>query len=220
MPKVDSRPITPGQKKFEGTEVVVQNQRVAVKRIVEFHSAMELQHQAESKAEAQRNDSARMSSDCLDFDAIDLHNGEVRAFWYLLRKWDREQSPEDPEFELAVEATETDSNFDEAAIKHFIRRVALWDESEEMMQATQRELEQRAKKDKKRGNESMLGKLWAKERGSQDPSMHDELKQVTTREGLAQLLYALMRNPTAPLAPELFAECTEAVKKYGYGITS
>jgi hypothetical protein len=217
MPKVDSGTAVSDQKKFEGTDAVPQNHTVAVKRIVEVHEALELRHQAESTTETQRNDSARMSSDCLDFDAIDLPNGEVRAFYYFLRKWD-EQCPNDPEFDLAVQQTQHD--FDEAAIKHFIRRVALWEESGEMMQAAQRELERRAKKDKKAGNDSKLGKLWSKERGSQEHNVHDELKQVTTREGLAQLLYALMRKQTAPLAPELFAECTEAVKKYRYGIVS
>jgi hypothetical protein len=58
-----------------------------------------------------------------------------------------------------------------------------------------------------------------KERDSQEQNTHDELKAVTTREGLAQLLWTLMHDQTAPLAPELFAECTGAVKKM-YGITS
>jgi exonuclease VII small subunit len=219
MSKIDSRPKSSGQRIFEGTDTVDRNRTIAIQRVVEAHQALELQHQAEVTTETQRNDCARISSDRLglDFDAIDLPEGEVRAFRYFLRKWDHDQSP-DPEFDQAVRETQQD--FEEAALKHFFRRVALWNESEETLKAAKSELEKRVKRDKKRDKDSMLGRLWIRERGSQEHSIHDELKQVTTREGLAQLLYTLMHDPTAPLAPELVAECTKAVKKWKYGITS
>jgi hypothetical protein len=218
MSRVDSGSESSGQKLFEGTDTVNRNRTVAVTRIVEAHNALELQRQADAIVETQRNDSAHISSDPsgLDFDAIDLPNGEVRAFRYFLRKWDHDHSP-DPEFDRAIQETQHD--FDEAALKHFFRRVALWNESEEIMQAAKREMDKRVKKDQKRDKDSMLGKLWTKERGSQEHGFNDELKQITTREGLAQLLWTLTHDQTKPLAPELVAECTDAVKKM-YGITS
>jgi hypothetical protein len=218
MSKVNGRSQSPKPTLFEGTDAVPQNRRVAVQRIVEVHDALELKHQAEAATEAQRNDVERISSDQsnLEFDAIDLPHGEVRAFEYFLRKWNNNEHP-DPEFDHAVQSSKLD--FDEAAIKHFFRRIALWYESEEVLQAAKKEMEKRMKKDRKRDRDSMLGKLWMKERGSQEHCSGDELKEVTTREGLAQLLWTLMHDPTAPLAPRFVAECTEAVKRK-YGITT
>jgi hypothetical protein len=194
---------------FEGTDAVTMNRRVAIQRIVEIHDALELQHQADANANPQQPDLSRISSDrlSLDFDAVDLPDGEVRAFRYFLRKWDHNGQSPDPEFDEAVQSSESD--FDEAATKHFIRRVALWHESEETLRKTKKEMEKRLKKDKKRARDSMLGKLWIKERSSQEHTSNDELKEVTTREGLAQLLWTLMHDLNAPLAPELVAECTE-----------
>jgi hypothetical protein len=218
MSKVNSRSESPKLALFEGTDAVPQNHRVAVQRIVEIHQALELKHQTETASEAQRNDAERISSDqpSLEFDAIDLPHGEVRAFKYFLRKWDNNEHP-DAEFDHAVQSFEID--FDEAAIKHFFRRIALWHESEEVLQAAKREMERRMKKERRRDRDSMLGKLWMKERGSQEHCSNDELKEVTTREGLAQLLWTLMHDPTAPLAPKFVAECTGAVKRK-YGITT
>lgn len=218
MSKVNNRSESPKPVLFEGTDAVPQNRRVAVQRIVEIHDALELKHHAETTTEAQRNDAARLSSDNLnlEFDAIDLPHGEVRAFRYFLRKWDENEHP-DPEFDHAVQSSEF--AFSEAAIKHFFRRIALWHESDEVLQAAKKEMEKRLKKDRKRDRDSVLGKLWTKERGSQEHCTYDELKQVTTREGLAQLLWTLMHDPTAPLAPKFVADCTEAVKRK-YGITT
>jgi hypothetical protein len=70
--------------------------------------------------------------------------------------------------------------------------------------------------DKKRARESTLGKLWTKEKSERGHG-GDELKEVVTREGLAQLLWTLMHDRREPLAPKLFGECTEAVKRM-YGI--
>ncbi|KAF1916149.1 hypothetical protein BDU57DRAFT_573889 [Ampelomyces quisqualis] len=205
--KVSIRTSSPEQNTFEGTDAVTQNRRVAVQRIVEIHDALELQ----------QHDLSRISSDRLSsgFDAVDLPAGEVRAFRYFLRKWDHNGQPPDPEFDEAVQLSE--SGFDEAATKHFIRRVALWHESEQLLQAARNDLEKRPRKGKKGARDTRLGKLWIKERSSQEHTSHDELKEVTTREGLAQLLWTLMHDQSAPLAPELVVECTEAVKKK-YGI--
>jgi hypothetical protein len=200
---------------FEGTSAVPQNRKVAVQRVVEVHDALELKQQANS-ADTQRKDSAHISNDHLDidFDVVDLPDSEIRAFKYLLRKWDHNERP-DPEFDAAVRSSEVD--FDEVALRHFIRRVALWYETEETLQAMKKETERRLKKYRRRDMESALGRLLMKERrGSQERETTDELKEVTTREGLAQLLWTLMHDQTTPLAPELVAECTKAVRqKYG-----
>jgi hypothetical protein len=42
---------------------------------------------------------------------------------------------------------------------------------------------------------------------------YDGLKEVTTREGLAQLLWTLIHDMTAPVASGLTEECTEVLKK-------
>jgi hypothetical protein len=200
---------------FEGTSAVPQNRKVAVQRVVEVHDALELKQQADS-ADTQRKDSAHISSDHLDieFDVVDLPDSEIRAFKYLLRKWDHNERP-DPEFDAVVQSSEVD--FDQVALRHFIRRVALWYETEETLQAMKKETERRLKKYRRRDMESALGRLLMKERrGSQERDTMDELKEVTTREGLAQLLWTLMHDQTTPLAPELVAECTKAVRqKYG-----
>jgi hypothetical protein len=212
----NSRSTSPKRNMFEGTSAVIQTRKVAVQRIIEVHDALELKHQADAFADAQRKDSAHVYSDHLDleFDIVGLPDSEVRAFRYLLRKWDHNENP-DPEFDSAVQSSELD--FDEAATKHFIQRVALWHEAEETLQAMRRETERKLKKDKRRDMESALGRLLMKERrGSPERSTSDKLKEVTTREGLAQLLWTLMHDQTTPLAPELVAECTKAVRqKYG-----
>lgn len=215
MPKASRRSESPKPALFEGTDAVPQNRKTAVQRVVEIHDALELRDQAEASAEAQRNDSARASSDnsSLDFDAVDLPHSEVRAFRYFLRKWDHNERP-DPEFDQAVQASESD--FEEAAIKHFFRRIVLWNASEEVLQETRKDMEGRLRRDKKRSRDSVLGKLWMKERSSQEHNSHDELKETTTREGLAQLLWTLMHDRASPLAPQFVADCTDAVRrKYG-----
>jgi hypothetical protein len=185
---------------FQGTDTVLQNRKTAVQRIVEVHDALELTHQADTSP---RNDSASIiSSD--DFTALDLPHSEVRAFRYFLRKWDA-STPPDFEFDAAVSSSALD--FDEAAIRHFFRRVSLWHESEAALEL----------RDKKRARDSLLGKLWAKDKSVQEQEGGgDELKEVVTREGLAQLLWTLMHDWREPLAPRLFGECNDAVKrKYG-----
>ncbi|KAL5120878.1 hypothetical protein ACEQ8H_001065 [Pleosporales sp. CAS-2024a] len=197
---------------FEGTDAVLHNRKVAVQRIVEIHNALEQKHQAEATTDGERNDSAHSSNDhlSLDFSAIHVPHGEVRAFRYFLRKWNHNESP-DAEFDLAIQASPLD--FDQVAIRHFFRRISLWNESDPVRKAANKDMESRLHKDKKRQRDSILGKLWLTERSSQEHSTNDELKEVTTREGLAQLLWTLMHDQRAPLAPQFVAECTEAVKR-------
>ncbi|KAH7349135.1 hypothetical protein BKA66DRAFT_476952 [Pyrenochaeta sp. MPI-SDFR-AT-0127] len=130
--------------------------------------------------------------------------------------WDPSATP-DPDFDHAIEPSKLE--FEEAAIKHFFRRIALWHESEDMQKAAKGKLSWTARRKGRRRAKSEIGKMWMVEKGRQEHSSHDELKEVTTREGLAQLLWTLLHDPTAPLAPELFAECKEALRKK-YGITS
>lgn len=192
---------------FEGTDAVTRNRKVAVDRIVEVHEALEFKYQEEADG-SRGSDSTSISSDT-EFNMIDLPNSEVRAFRYFLRMWDDTELP-DPEFDQAVKHSEPD--FEEATIRHFIRRIALWNENEEVLQSTRKELKKRLRRNRKKEKDSVLGKLWLKERGRQDDNARDELKEVTTREGLAQLFWTLMHDQQKPLAPALFAECTEAVK--------
>ncbi|KAH8727935.1 hypothetical protein GQ44DRAFT_703206 [Phaeosphaeriaceae sp. PMI808] len=217
MSRVDSPPFPNEPSIFEGTDTVTQNRKTAVQRIVEVHDALELKRHAE-KDTVPRGINSASSSDLLglEFKALRLPDGEVRTFKYFLRIWDHHSACPDPELE--EEIRETRLEFEVAAIKHFMRRIALWHEDLEVMQAARQEMERKHRKNKKE-SESILGSLWTKERSKQENSLHDELKQVTTREGLAQLLWTLMHDQTGPLAPELFAECTEAVK-FKYGITS
>lgn len=202
-------------KVFEGTDTIPQNQKVALQRVIEVHDALELQNSDSSSV--RRHDSAELSMDCfkIEFDVIDLPNGEIRAFKYLLRLWDRSEQP-DPEFDEAMEQNRRE--LEDAIIRHFFRRIALWNESEEALEAAKKERRKMFKWNSAQTDEkeSKLSKLWQRERERQEPQ-HDELKEITTREGLAQLLWTLMHDASAPLAPELFAECSTAVKRM-YGI--
>ncbi|KAF2030847.1 hypothetical protein EK21DRAFT_64532 [Setomelanomma holmii] len=212
MSKVNSQSGTSTPAIFEGTDAVTQNRKVAVQRVVEVHDAFEAKHQEEAATTGRTSDSTSVSSDAysVEFNLTDLLNGEVRTFRYFLRMWDHNERP-DPEFDQAIQPTRLE--FEEAAIKHFFRRIALWHESEEVLQAARDEMKKRPKKDKKKAKDSQLGNLWLREKGRSEHNMHDELKEVTTREGLAQLLWTLMHDQTSPLAPELFAACTVAVKR-------
>lgn len=150
------------------------------------------------------------------YDTIHLPDAEVRAFRHFLRKWDHNEAP-DPEFDHAVQNSNID--FETLTIRHFFRRIALWHESEEVLRAAKKEMSKREKRERKRNKDSALGRIWMKERENHDSGTETPLKEATTREGLAQLLWTLMHDHRAPLAPELFEECTRAVKRK-YGITS
>lgn len=144
---------------------------------------------------------------------MDFAEAEVRAFRYFLRKWDPSAAP-DPDFDQVVQPSKL--RFEEEAVKHFIRRIAFWHESDEVLQAAKDKRTKDGRRDKKGQEDSALGKMWMVEKGRQEHGLRDGLKEVSTREGLAQLLWTLLHDPKEPLTPELFRECTEAVKmKYG-----
>ena len=209
---------------FEGTDAVTQNRKVAVQRIVEAHYALELQKIEEEGGITRRSASSgsttsSTSTDVLNlqFKVIDIPNGEVRAFRYFLRMWDHDETP-DPEFDRAIKPA-PGIDFEAETIRHFFQRIALWHESEEVLKALRKEKAKRLKRENKKYKDNALGMRWVKERETREDDMHNPLKEVTTREGLAQLLWTLMHDQDAPLAPALFAECKEAVKRK-YGIAS
>lgn len=203
---------------FEGTDAVPQNRKVALQRVIEVHNALEQQHNAEASGNTSRptSSASSISNDpfTLDFSETPFPDAEVRAFRYFARKWDPSMTP-DPVFDEAIAPTRL--QFEEAAIKHFFRRIALWNEDEEALEATRQRLTKRwRRKDKQ---ESQLLKMWMKEKEQAGENEKDDLKEATTREGLAQLLWTLLHDPSEPLAPELNEEFKQALRKY-YGMTS
>lgn len=188
-----------------------------MQRVVEVHDALERKLSGD-RSPTKRHDSAELSIDSFgsNFDIVDLPHGEIRAFRYFLRLWDQNEAP-DHEFEQAV--LQNKHHFEEAAVKHFFRRVALWHEREEILEAAKKEKRKMFHWNSVEKNEkdNKLSKLWQQERTSQEHAGHDELKEVTTREGLAQLLWTLMHDGSSPLAPELVQEFRNAVK-WSYGI--
>jgi hypothetical protein len=190
---------------FDGTDSIAARKRAALSRVIEAHDALTAQNRSNAPSPEQS-----VPEDPFGFESLvtSLPNGEVRTFKYFLRKWDPSQYP-DEELEAAIEASRP--QFEEAAIKHFFRRIALWNESEEIMAAAKQEMNNQAKLMRR----SSLSKMWWKERARQDAEqvVRDELKQVTTREGLAQLIWTLVSDVSNPLVPDLYAECRDAVVK-------
>jgi hypothetical protein len=117
--------------------------------------------------------------------------------------WDSSETP-DLDFDLAVQPQK--SQFEETAIKHFFRRIALWDASEEELQEEKRRSFFRRRRSRPKSELGMVGKGKGEE-------VEDRLKEATTREGLAQLLWTLLHDPDAPLDKGLKNECTQALKK-------
>lgn len=199
----------PQQTVFDGTDAVPIHRKVAVSRVVEAYDALRAENRSNSPTAEQSTADDPFAFESL---VISLPDGEIRAFKYFLRKWDPNARP-DLEFDETVASWQT--QFEEAAVKHFFRRIALWNESEEIMLAAKRQKAMDIKNGRRRDRASSIGKMWFKERGrasENDPSMKDELKQVTTREGLAQLLWTLLNDQSNPLCPELFEVCKEAVR--------
>jgi hypothetical protein len=157
-----------------------------------------------------------MSNDSFasEFSTIPFPDAEVRAFRYFLRMWDR-SFPPDRAFDEAIAPTR--SQFEEAAMKHFFRRIALWNASEETVEASKRSLFRRRPRNRSIGGE--LSKLWMVEQRRPEHETRDELKEVTTREGLAQLLWTLLHDREAGLAEGFKAECREALRTM-YAITT
>ncbi|KAF2853953.1 hypothetical protein T440DRAFT_294644 [Plenodomus tracheiphilus IPT5] len=201
---------------FEGTDTITQNRRVALQRVLEVHDALELKHQNETPTSPTSTSSERPSSSSsissdpftIDFSEIPFPDAEVRSFRYFIHLWDP-SVPADPDFDEAIAPTR--SQFEEMALKHFFRRIALWNASEESKENMSRSVWRRRERSK-----NQLGKSWTTEKEQTDHSARDELKEVTTQEGLAQLLWTLLHDPNQRLAPELMAECTDALKRmYG-----
>lgn len=195
---------------FDGTDAVPAHKKVAVSRIVEAYDALRTEGRSNSPTAEQSTADDPFAFESL---VVSLPNGEIRTFQYFLRKWDPSQPP-DTEFNDAVASWRP--AFEDAALKHFFRRIALWNESEEIMLAAKRQKAMDLKNGRRRDRASSLSKMWFRERGRpaghEDEGMRDELKQVTSREGLAQLLWTLLNDQASPLCPELFEVCKEAVK--------
>jgi hypothetical protein len=192
---------------FEGTDAIPHNRKVALQKVVEVHKALDLKQREESHVVEDREAAASPTDTCPTvIDLASLPNGEVRAFKYFLRKWDPRET-QDPEFDLAI--TRFRSQSEEAAIKHFFHRIVLWDSGEEMVASTKQDKKKRSKRD----NDRTLSKLWLQERESHEHMLRDRLKEATTREGLAQLLWTLIHDKTEPVAPGLAEECMEALKR-------
>lgn len=201
--------IEPGPNIFDGTDAVTAHKKVAVSRVVEAYDALRAENKSDSPTAEQSTPEDPFAFESL---VVSLPNGEVRTFKYFLRKWDTNQHP-DPEFEEAISSWRP--QFEEVATKHLFRRIALWNESEEIILAAKQQKAMDAKNGRRRDRASSLSKMWSKERGrasEQEGILRDDLKQVTTREGLAQLLWTLLNDQTNPLCPQLFEECKEAVK--------
>ncbi|KAI8938235.1 hypothetical protein NX059_005896 [Plenodomus lindquistii] len=204
---------------FEGTDAISTNRRVALQRVIEVHDALELRHSSSnedptspsSTSSERPRSSSSLSSDpfTFDFSDIPLSGAEVRSFHYFLRLWDP-SVPADREFDEAIAPNRR--AFEEMAIKHFFRRIALWNASAEVTENMSRSVWRRRERSK-----SQLSKMWMTEMGRTEDSTRDELKEVTTQEGLAQLLWTLLHDPKKPLATGLLAECTDALKRM-YGI--
>ncbi|KAH9861594.1 hypothetical protein J1614_011345 [Plenodomus biglobosus] len=201
---------------FQGTDAVTQNRRVALQRVIEVHDALELKHQNElpitptSTSSERPGSSSSVCSDTFTIDFADLPfpDAEVRCFRYFVRRWDP-SVPTDAEFDQAIAPSR--HQFEEMAIKHFFRRVVFWNASEEVKENMSRSMWRRRERPT-----SQLGTMWMTERGRTEYSARDELKEVTTQEGLAQLLWTLLYGFDKSLVPGLRAECTDALKRmYG-----
>lgn len=206
---------------FQGTDAVPQNQRVALQRVIDTHHALELKYEQEqlptptstSSERPTSSSSSILSADpfTLDFTNLAVADAEIRAFRYLLRLWDPRWYPADAEFDAAIAPVK--AQFEERALKHFINRVALWhsssssETSEDSMSrslfAFRRRTRSRAK-----SVSQMLGEDLAA-----TGEERDGLKDVTTREGLAQLVWTLLHDPKVMNGSGLGERCIEALKE-------
>ncbi|EOA84761.1 hypothetical protein ACJQWK_06655 [Exserohilum turcicum] len=210
------RSVKPYPQVFQGTDAVPQNQRVALQRVIDTHQALELKYEHEplstptstTSGRPMSSSSSMMSSEAFasDFSDIGLPQVEVRAFRYLLRLWDPNSYPADDEFDAAIAARR--GQFEEQAIKHFMTRVALWHSDEKAGEGMTRSIfffRRRAKSI--RETLSATGDEAAKDDGS-----NDGLKKVTTREGLAQLVWTLLQDRSLLQESGLRQRCMDALK--------
>jgi hypothetical protein len=205
---------------FQGTDAVPQNQRVALCRVIDTHQALELKYEQEQVPTPTSTTSGRPTSSsssiistdplALDFNSIPLSDAEIRAFRYLLRLWDPRSYPADPDFDAAIAPMK--AQFEEKAMKHFINRVALWHVSSDSSEGMSRSIFAfRRRRSRAKSVTQMLG-----ESGDEDK---DVLKEVTTREGLAQLLWTLLHDPKVLNETGLRERCMDALREM-YRMTS
>lgn len=199
---------------FEGTDAITQNRRVALQRVLEVHNVLvERSRQIEpvvpSGPTSERPGSSLSASStglATSLMEMDMPDIELRSFHYLVRRWDP-CAPADPEFEEAIAATR--ELFEETAARHFLQRIALWHASDEVKEDMYRSRWRRRERSKSQVVKVPTAVL-------AEGSARDLLKETTTQEGLAQLLWTQLHDNHMPLAPGLMAECTEALKKkYG-----
>jgi hypothetical protein len=208
---------------FQGTDAVPQNQRVALQRIIDTHQALELKYENEQIPTPTSTTSDRPTSPCssilstdpftLDFSSLAVSDPELRAFRYLLRLWDSKSYPADPDFDAAIAPIRP--QFEERALKHFINRVALWHASTDSSDSMSRSIFafRRRRRSRAKSVSQALGE------GAAGEEERDMLKEVTTREGLAQLVWTLLHDPKVMSGSGLKDRCTEALKEM-YRMTS
>ncbi len=202
---------------FEGTDALPQNRKVALQRVIDAHHALDLRHveaptPTSTTSDRPTSSSSSISHDrfAIDFSDLPVANAEVRAFRYLLRKWDPRNYAPDPEFDQAIEDQKV--NFGEAVMRHFFSRVALWDTTEEEKQSMSRSVfffKNRRRRSRAKSDASRILDVAKSE--PQDEGL-DALKEVTTREGLAQLLWTLLHTDER-MNKRLKVECTAALKE-------
>ncbi|RMZ73718.1 Alpha Beta hydrolase [Pyrenophora seminiperda CCB06] len=197
---------------FQGTDAVPQNRKVALARVIEAHQAFEAKSNqattptSTSSLQRPTSSSSSISHDTFahEFSSIPVSNTEVRAFRYFQRLWDPSNAQwRDDEFDEVVAPRKAE--FEESALKHFFSRIAMWDASLEVRESMSRSIFQRRRRSRAKSDLSSISAA----AGESD----DALKQVTTREGLAQLLWTLLQDPKRPLEG-LQGEVKTALKEW------
>ncbi|KAI4667111.1 uncharacterized protein J4E79_001795 [Alternaria viburni] len=214
---LSSKPSSPHL--FEGTDAVLQKRKVALRNVIQTHHALERKYghvatPTSTSSERPTSSSSSISYDpfTTDFGDLSMPDAEVRTFRYLLHRWEPKNLEwADPEFEKVIERRR--ESFEEAAIKHFISRVALWDASGQEQQTQSRSVFSifgRRRRSRAKSDASRM--LSIAETTKEDPDL-DALKEVTTREGLAQLLSTLLKDD-GPATARLREECKQAMHEW------
>ncbi|KAI4947364.1 hypothetical protein J4E91_006716 [Alternaria rosae] len=191
---------------FEGTDAVLQKRKIALDRVIDTHHALELKYGHVATPTSTASDRPTSSSSSIsydpfttDFGDLSIPDAEPRIEWA------------DAEFDKAIERRR--ESFEEAAIKHFISRVALWDANEEEKQTQSRSAFSflgRRRRSRAKSDASRM--LSIAETAKEDAGL-DALKEVTTREGLAQLLWTLLAKDE-PATARLRKECKQALDEW------
>ncbi|CAE6998085.1 hypothetical protein P3342_000749 [Pyrenophora teres f. teres] len=195
--------------RFEGTDALPTNRKVALQRVLEAHQALEAKaNQATTPTSTSSDQRPTSSSSSLsphhnendsdsvfahNLNSIPLENVELRAFRYFQRMWDpRNPAWRDDAFDAAIAPWRT--AFEETALKHFFNRVAMWDDSLDVRESMNRSIFHRPRRSRAKSDLSSISATTGAERDGDDA-----LKKATTREGLAQLLWTLLQDPKGPL---------------------